>query len=244
MRALIADDERLARNRLRRMLESLGVEIVGDAADGEEALEQVSRRRPDVVFLDIRMPEMDGLEVARRLPEDIRVVFTTAYDEYAVEAFEAAAVDYLLKPIEHERLAIAVDKVRRLEEAPDRGDFERLLKRLTERAEPPRVTARRGDTIRVFDPREISRFHASDRYTLFRHAGREYVLDESIVSLERRLAGLGFVKVHRSELINLGHVRALRREDDQTLAELADGQRAVVSRRHLKALKQRLGIPR
>jgi two-component system LytT family response regulator len=248
MRALIADDERLARKRLRRMLERLDdVEIAAEAADGEETLTKVSEVRPDVVFLDIRMPEMDGLEVARRLPEGIRVVFTTAYDSYAVEAFDAAAVDYLLKPIEEERLAKAVEKLRKLAATPASAELQLLFERLSERratGELPRVTARRGDTLRVFDPREISRFHAADRYTVFRHGGREYLLDESIVSLERRLARLGFVKVHRSELINLAAVRALRREDDQNLAELADGQRAVISRRHLKQLKERLGIPR
>ncbi len=245
MRVLVVDDERLARNRLRRMLERFEeVEVVGEAADGEEALARIAEQRPEVVFLDIRMPELDGLAVARRLPPDTRVVFTTAYDEYAVDAFEAAAVDYLLKPIESERLAAAVEKVRRLTPAVERGELERLLKKLAGGAETPRVTARRGDTIRVFDPREISRFHAADRYTVFRHAGDEYLLDESIVALERRLGDLGFVRVHRAELINLGHVRALKREDDQTLAELADGQRAVVSRRHLRRLKEKLGIPR
>ena len=105
------------------------------------------------------------------------------------------------------------------------------------------MTARSGDTIRVFDPREISRFHAADRYTVFRHEGREFLLDDSIVALEKRLGELGFFKIHRAELVNLGHVRALSRRDDRTWVELTDGQRAAVSRRHLGALKERLGIP-
>ena len=244
MRALIVDDERLARRRLRRMLaELVGVEVVGEASDGEEALARVGELAPDVVFLDIRMPELDGLEVARRLPEDAHVVFTTAYDEYAVDAFAAAAVDYLLKPIEAKRLAAALDRVGRLRGGGERAELERLLAKLTERRRTLRVTARRGDTIRVFDPREISRFHAADRYTVFRHDGQEFLLDDSIVTLEKRLADLGFVKIHRAELINLGHVRALSREDDRTWVELVDGQRAAVSRRHLSRLKERLGIP-
>lgn len=244
MRALIVDDERLARKRLRRMLEKAeGVEVVGEAADGEEALSRVAELAPDVVFLDIRMPELDGFEVARRLPEGAHLVFTTAYDEYAVDAFAAAAVDYLLKPIEEKRLAAALDKVGRLQGGEDRAELERLLKKLTECQTAPRVTARRGDTIRVFDPREISRFHAADRYTVFRHDGREFLLDDPIVTLEKRLGDLGFVKIHRAELINLGHVRALTREDDRTWVELVDGQRAAVSRRHLGRLKERLGIP-
>lgn len=244
MRAVIVDDERLARSRLRRLLAShRDVEVVAEAADGEEALARVAEAAPDVVFLDVRMPELDGLEVARRLPAQARVVFTTAYDEYAVEAFAAAAVDYLLKPIEPSRLAAALDRIRRLKSGEERAKLEHLLERLTGPDAPPRITARRGDTIRVFDPREIRRFHAADRYTVFRHGGGEFLLDDSIVALEKRLAPLGFVRVHRAELINLAHVRALRREDDRTQVELDDGQRAVVSRRHLKRLKERLGIP-
>lgn len=244
MTALVVDDERVARNRLKRMLARIdGVKVVGEASNGEEALENVAVLEPELIFLDIRMPEMDGLELARRLPDHARVVFTTAYDEYAVQAFEASAVDYLLKPIEAERLAAAVDKVRRLHQPAQPEELERLLRRLAERDEPPRITARRGDTIRVFDPRGISRFYAQDRYTAFHSEGSDYLLEESIVSLGKRLADLGFVQVHRSELVNIAHVRALKHEDDQTVAELADGQRAVVSRRHLKGLKQRLGIP-
>ncbi len=244
MRALVVDDERLARNRLKRMLGRIeGVEVVGEAADGKEALELIATLEPEVAFLDIRMPEMDGLELARRLPAETRVVFTTAYDQYAVDAFEASAVDYLLKPIESERLVAAVGKLRRYGGGPAAPELESLLERLAQRDEPPRITARRGDTIRVFDPRTIPRFHAQDRYTVFRHGERDYLLDESITSLERRLSPWGFVRVHRSELVLLGTIRALKKEDDAHHLELSDGQRAAVSRRHLKGLKRRLGIP-
>ncbi len=243
MRTLIVDDERVARNRLRRMVERLGgLEVVGEAADGAEALERVAALDPELIFLDIRMPEIDGLELARLLPESIRVIFTTAYDEYAVAAFEAAAIDYLLKPIEAERLAKAVEKARKYGVARPPG-FDELLERLTGKDEPPRVTARRGDTLRIFDAREISRFHAEDRYTVFRHEAHDYLLDESIVALEERLAGHGFARVHRGELVNLQMVRALQREDDQSYVQLSDGQRASVSRRHLRGLKEQLGIP-
>ena len=218
------------------------LEILGEAGDGREALERIQDLGPDVVFLDIRMPELDGLELARRL-EDVQVVFTTAYDEYAVEAFETSAVAYLLKPIDKKRLAAAIDKVRSQQSRSGDQDIEHLLRRIASRDEPPRITARRGDSIRVFDPREISRFHAQDGYTGFRHEGRVFLLDDTITGLAERLADWGFVRIHRGELVNLSHVKALRREDDQSLVELADGQRAPVSRRHLKELKQRLGIP-
>ena len=244
MKVLVVDDERVARNRLKRMLGRIeGLEVVGEAADGKEALERIVELEPDVAFLDIRMPEMDGLELARRLPESTRVIFTTAYDEYAVEAFETSAVDYLLKPVEAERLETAIRKLERRAARRETPDLERLLERIVGRDEPRRITARRGDTIRVFDPRTILRFHAQDRYTVFRHEGHDYLLDESITSLEERLADVGFVRTHRSELVSLDAIRALKREDDINHVELADGQRAVVSRRHLRELKRRLGIP-
>jgi len=245
VRALVVDDERVARNRLKRMLGRLdGVEVVGEAADGAEALERIAELEPDVAFLDIRMPGMDGIELARRLPAATRVVFTTAYDDYAVQAFETSAIDYLLKPIEAERLEAAVRKVeQRVGRPAATGELQRLLEKIAGRDDPPRITARRGDTIRVFDPRTISRFHAEDRYTVFRHDGRDFLLDESITSLEERLADLGFLRTHRSELVRLDAIRALGREDDASYVELADGQRAAVSRRHLRVLKQRLGIP-
>lgn len=247
MKVLVVDDERVARSRLIRMLKAVeDVTIVGEAADGEEALEKVVSLRPDVVLLDIQMPGLDGLSLATRLAELAElphVIFVTAYQEYAVNAFEASAVDYLLKPVEAQRLQAALEKVRRLRSLEDRGPLERLLRQMLVEADLPRIVARRGHTLRVFDPREISRFHAQDGYTVFRQGNQEFALEESIASLERRLGSLGFMKAHRRELINLRHVSSVRREQGVTLVELSDGQRAVVSRRELHALKQRLGIP-
>lgn len=243
MRALIVDDEAVARRRLRRMLAAHDdIDVVGAAGDGREALERIADLEPDLVFLDIRMPEIDGLELARRI-DQTQIVFTTAYDEYAVAAFETSAVAYLLKPIQKERLAAAIDKVRTQRSGTGEQNLERLLRRLTDRDEPPRINARRGDSIRVFDPREITRFYAQEGYTGFRHGGRVFLLDDTITALAGRLADWGFVRIHRGELVNVSQIKAIRREDDSSFVELADGQRAPVSRRHLKELKQRLGIP-
>jgi DNA-binding LytR/AlgR family response regulator len=240
---LIVDDEAVARRRMRRMLESMpGVEIAGEAADGEEALTRIAESTPDVALLDVRMPEMTGLELAEHLPERTAVVFVTAYDEYAVQAFEAAAVDYLLKPVAAERLEEALARVRRLEAPSEKRELARLLREATGREGPPRVAARRGDTIRLFDPREISRFHAGAGYTIFHHGGRNYSLDDSIAALASRLEEWGFLRVHRSELINLRRVKALRRVDDATIVDLENGEQATVSRRSVKVLKKALGI--
>jgi DNA-binding LytR/AlgR family response regulator len=238
---LVVDDEPLARRRLLRMLGRIaGVTQADEAADGIEALERIERERPDVVLLDIRMPGLDGLTLAaegRGLPP---IIFTTAHDEYAVQAFEVAAVDYLLKPVREERLRAALDRVgagRRADPA--------ALRALLERLAPPDVapiSARSGASVRFFDPRAITRFWARDKYTAFQQEGREYLLDESLAQLEERLSAAGFLRIHRAELVNLKHVRALHGRDDAVTVELSDGQTATVSRRFAAQLRRRLGL--
>lgn len=243
MKVLVVDDEPVARRRLVRMLNRMdGVSVVGEAADGDSALAQVFETEPDVLLLDIRMPGETGLELAARLPKNVHVIFVTAYEEYAVQAFDASAVDYLLKPVEVGRLAAALEKIRRLQVPQDRKSLEELLRQLTRRDEPPRVTARSGETLRVFDPREIVRFRAEGGYTAFRHGGRSYLLNDSIAALEGLLGEWGFARTHRSELVNLSSVRALHREDESVVVELSDGQRVPVSRRYLPGFKKALGI--
>jgi len=235
MKVLVVDDEPLARRRLIRMLDKLGVAVVGEAGDGVQALAQIRLHRPECVFLDIRMPGLDGMEVARRLG-DCNVVFTTAYSEHAVEAFDGLAVDYLLKPIKKERLERAVERVR----AKVGGDLATLLESLLPSI--PRVSARHRDATHVFDAREISRFYAENKYTVFESAGRTWLTEESLSTLEDRLTAHGFLRVHRSELICVDRVKSIRPEGDGLIAELDDGQRARVSRRSVTTLKERLGL--
>ena len=223
-----------------------GVDVVGEAADGEAALVQIRDRAPDVVLLDIRMPGLDGMTLAAQTPDMPPVVFTTAYDEYAVRAFEANAVDYLLKPVEANRLEAALARVER--RSPAAQDPERLagiLRQFLERdASQPglRLTARAGNVVRVVDPKDVTRIRAAGHYAVFRHDGRELVLDESLAALEEKLVPLGFLRVHRAELVNLHHVRGVRLEESGAVALLSDGEAAPVSRRSLPDLKRRLGI--
>lgn len=243
MKVLIVDDEPLARRRLARMLARIpDVEVAGEAADAAEARARIAELAPELVLLDINMPEENGLELVATTPDLPPVIFTTAHDEHAVRAFELAAIDYLLKPIEEARLAKAIARAK--EKAAPRPDLLSLIDRLAAERRPERVriTARSGQTVRIFDAADIARFEASEKYVVFRHGGEELILDESLNALEARLAKLPFVRVHRSELINLDRVRALHVEDGETVVELEGGERAKVSRRHLPELEAKLGI--
>ena len=245
MRLLLVDDEPLARRRLARLLGRIpDAEVVGEAGNGEEALRRVRELRPDAILLDVRMPGLDGLSLARREAGLPPIVFVTAYDSHAVDAFEANAVDYLLKPVQLERLTQALERVRKRQN-PEPEKLGALLHEiLSRRSQAPevRVSARLGSTIRIFDAGEVARFRAEDRYTAFLHEGEEYLLDESLNALEERLAAAGFIRVHRSELINLRRVKALHLEDGALEVELTDGQRATVSRRQAGELRRRLGL--
>lgn len=236
MRVLVVDDEAPARRRLVRMLGRLGgVEVVGEAADGEEALAMVRAHAPQLLLLDIEMPEMDGLELAEE-PGLPPIVFTTAHAEHALRAFEVAAIDYLLKPISRERLAEAIERARARVSAPP------AEAPAAAPTDTPRITARSGGTVHVVDATEITRLYAEDKVTVCVHEGRELLLDESLSALEQRLAAHGFFRTHRAELVNLAAVRALHTEDGSTRVELRDGSEAAVGRRMVAALKRRLGI--
>jgi two-component system LytT family response regulator len=243
VKALVVDDEPVARRRLVRMLGRIdGVDVVGEAVDGEDALAQIDRLAPDVVFLDIRMPGRDGLAVARSRPLPA-IVFTTAYAEHAVEAFAAAAVDYLLKPVEQRRLEEAVGRATAHRERFTAEALARHLERSSPVAPaPPRLAARRGASSWLVDPREVGVLRAAAKYVVFTHGEREHVLDESLEELTGRLGALGFRRVHRGALVNLGAVRAAHRTARGLSLELADGQTVPVSRRRAAEILEALGL--
>jgi DNA-binding LytR/AlgR family response regulator len=244
MKILIVDDEAPARRRLRRLLRKLGEwEVVGEARDGHEARNEIERLKPDVVFLDIDLPRLDGLALvatARELPP---IVFVTAYNQFAVRAFEVGALDYVLKPIRSERLAVALERVRKYLDMRSHPLASELVSAIAARNDLPtaaRLVCNEQGKLQIFDVRQISRFWASSKYTAFLCDGAEHLTDESLSVLEERLVALDFMRVHRGELVNLAHAQALVRRGGELVLELRDGQHAAVSRRRLTALREAL----
>lgn len=243
MRALVVDDEEQARRRLGRMLGALTPEpvtVIGEAGDGEAALERIAALSPDLVFLDIEMPRLDGLGLAARFVDLPPLIFVTAHEEHALRAFEVAAVDYLLKPVTRERLGQAIARVRARAAPPPRAALAAVLPMLPTAT---RVVASDRGTLRFFEAREITRFWSSEKYTLFRAEGGEQLTEEPLTSLELRLGPLGFFRVHRAELVRLDAVRALASVAGLPELTLADGQVVRVSRRLLADVKRALGAP-
>ena len=220
--AVIADDERLMREQIAARLKEAWpeLEIVGEAANGREAVALVRAREPDVVFLDIRMPEMDGIEAARALAGQAHVVFVTAYDEYAVTAFEQGAVDYLLKPADPERVATTCQRLRaRIDRKPDA--MEELLAQLAQRlpgaAARPReylrwVQASVGATLRVIPTTDILFFRAEDKYTRVQAVGFEALIRKPIKELVEELDPTEFWQIHRAIVIRVDAVEQVGRD--------------------------------
>lgn len=245
MRILLADDERLARQRLRSLLEEIGGhEVVAEAADGVEALKLCAREEPDLVMLDIRMPSMSGLDVAcefARMAQPPAVIFTTAYDEYALRAFDASALDYLLKPIRKERLKEALAKA----EVLSRTRLAELARIRTAVSAGfgarSHICAQMHGELVMIPLTEVLYFRADQKYVTVRTTAREVLIDDSLKSLEAEFAE-GFVRVHRNALAALDHIERLERDLSGALTLKMRGvkERLEVSRRHAPGLRAAL----
>ena len=215
---VIIDDEALARQRLRQLLhEAPDFEIVGECIDARRVAEVVRDLKPEVVFLDIRMPHVDGFEAQEAIRSLVRhVVFVTAHAEHAARAFDVAASDYLVKPVTQARFKAALDRIRRTLGEPG---SERIL-----------LGGRQGGA--TVDLSDVSWIEADGAYVVVHAAGRKHVLRESMSQILDRLGAGTFVRIHRSAGINLAHVRAVRRGKTKGLeVELSDGIRLPISRR-------------
>jgi two-component system LytT family response regulator len=238
--ALIAEDEALARRMLRDLLDEIGlVHVVGEVDDGAACVRALDELRPEILFLDVQMPGGDGFEVLARSRHRPLTIFTTAHDQFAVAAFELAAVDYLLKPFGRERLRLAVERA--LQGLPgERADAERLS--ATWSAERPvrRLFLRDRGRIVPVAVEHIVRIEAMDDYAAVHVRDRSYLLHMPMNVLERRLDPDRFVRVHRSHIVNLDHVAALEPYDGTRLEiVMRDGTRVLASRARSRVLRAR-----
>jgi two-component system LytT family response regulator len=211
LRAYLVDDEPLAIERLRRLLEHTErVKVTGSTTEPEEAVAALTADPPDVCFLDIQMPRLNGFEVLARLSSQPMVVFTTAYDQYALKAFGVNTIDYLLKPIEPESLERALNKVERLRALGQlaQPDLQVLLKQLTDSLRdtkpeyPDRIASRLGDRLWFLDLDRVAYFYAEDKLTYAVSEGKAHCVDYAIAQLERKLDPRKFLRIHRSTVVN------------------------------------------
>jgi two-component system LytT family response regulator len=247
LKTLIVDDEPIARRVLREELESIpNVEIVGEADNGAAALEEIQHHRPDLVLLDLQMPLMGGLDVVRNLKRGTHlpvIVIVTAYDSYAIEAFEAGAVDYLLKPVGQERLAKAVERARRVtgKEAVEK------LARLQEIAEPAsserirKVVGKVGEEYFLLGTGEISAFQADGDTVWIIAAKRKYMATQTLKALEQRLKNTSFHRIHRNALVNIDHIQKMSALSSQRwLITLTNNQEFIASKRQARSVRELL----
>ncbi len=242
LRVLIVDDEPPARERLRSMLAEAEFEVVGEAANGEQALGMVDKLLPDIVLLDVRMPGIDGLEVARQLaasPEPPAVIFTTAFDEYALQAFESEAVAYLLKPIRAEKLRSALAKAARL----TRPQLQQIASAAREPTRRSHIGVRGRDGLKLIPIDEVFCFQADQKYTTVKHVKGEDLIEDSLKILEEEFAP-GFVRIHRNALVNTRFLERIARDaSGQHFVHLRGFPDALeVSRRMAGDLKDRFRI--
>ena len=240
LRAIVVDDEEPARARLASMLEELGsVTVVGMAGNAQEALQRLPELDPDVLYLDVRMPGMSGLELARHigsLEDPPAIIFTTAYDEHAMAAFDAEAVGYLLKPVRREKLAAATERARQLTRAQ--------LGAISGPSARTHLAVRHREGLRLLRLEDVISLTAEQKYTTVRHTGGEDLIDDSLRSLEAEF-GDRFLRVHRGALVNRDFIEAIERNADGQYQIRLRGreERLPVSRRLASELRTRFELP-
>ncbi|HEX4945808.1 MAG TPA: LytTR family DNA-binding domain-containing protein [Blastocatellia bacterium] len=255
LKVFLVDDEPLALKRLAHLLAEIGhAEIIGQETDPSAALTTLAtepwREHLDALFLDIQMPEMNGFELLAKLDWQPLVVFTTAFDEYALRAFEVNSIDYLLKPIERMQLERALQKLERRVAAPP-ADFRSVIEQLAaamqpvRQSAPTRIASRLGERVRFIELTQITHFYAHDKLTYAAATTGDYVVDRSITELEQELSASQFIRIHRAILLNTEFVEEVRSWfGGRLVVRLKDGKRTelTVARDRVKELRDRLGF--
>jgi two-component system LytT family response regulator len=233
LRIVIVDDEPLARAVVREYAEGdPAIDVIADCANGFEAVKAVAELKPDLVLLDVQMPKLDGFEVLELLGRDQAVVFITAYDQYALRAFEVHAVDYLLKPFSAERFQEAMQRARERLRAKAALPLEDLVRDAKPRTGPSeRVLIRDGANVHVLTVDKIDYVEAQDDYVAFKSEGKQYLKDQTLAAVEAMLDPARFVRVHRSFILNIDRIAKVELyAKDSRMATLRDGTRLPVSR--------------
>jgi two-component system LytT family response regulator len=242
LKCVIVDDEELARQILREYLGSISdIELIAECANGFEAVKTITERKPDLVFLDVQMPKLDGFEVLELIGRDVAVIFTTAHDTYAMRAFDAHAVDYLLKPFRLDRFQTAVERARQRvgQPAPAAAD-------LSAAARPPnryadRVVVKDGTKVHIIPIASLDYAEAQDDYVSLHSEGKSWLKQQTISNLESLLDPQQFVRIHRSYLVNLSRVARIEPyAKDSRVAILTEGARLPISRAGYDRLKSLL----
>jgi two-component system LytT family response regulator len=251
IRALIVDDEALARGRIRKLLAGEpDLEIVGECGNGPEAITFIQQQRPDLLFLDVQMPEVSGFDVLRALPAEIwpAVIFVTAHDQHAVAAFEVHALDYLLKPFTQARLLAAVQRARQHLQTRDRATLnERLTEWLKSSAPKPvylsRIAVKTGSQTLFIKVEDIDYIESAANYAVLQTRGENHVLRETLTHLEAELPPRLFLRISRSILVNLERIKGLQASaGGEYLIVLQDGKQLLLTR-GLREVQERLQYP-
>ena len=234
MKVVIADDEDLARSVLREYLgKEPGMEIVAECTNGFQAVKAVAEHKPDVIFLDVQMPKLDGFEVLELIDRQVAVVFVTAFDQYAMRAFDAAAVDYLLKPFGEDRFRTALKKIEQRKGETRPAELSSELKNAVRPAGEylERIVVKDGAKVHVIPAGKLDYAEAQDDYVALRSEGKTWLKQQTIASLEAALHPKRFVRVHRGYLVNIERITRIEPNTKDTwVAVLADGTRIPVSR--------------
>jgi DNA-binding LytR/AlgR family response regulator len=246
LKTVIVDDEPIARQILREELEALdAIEVAGEAQDGASALAAIRDLSPDLVFLDLQMPGLGGFDVIRKLTPQGHIpliVIVTAFDQYAIQAFEAGAIDYLLKPIGEERLAQAVDRALKMRTRP--AAVAQQLAKIQEAAEPAgamvrKIVARSGDEYLLLSAAEVFAFQAEGDLVWIITAKKRYLATLPLKSIQEKLRGTSFRRIHRKALVNTDHVRKMSTMSSQRwLITLSNGQEFIVSKREARNVRE------
>lgn len=249
IKSIIVDDERLARSRLFRLLKKHdSIEVLGEAEDGREAIELINKVHPDVIFLDIKMPVISGFEMLERLDKtgSPYVIFTTAYDNYALRAFEENTIDYLLKPVSEKKLERAVSKLKMFMQTGQSlsFNFEKLIRDLKKQdALIRRFSVTVGDRILIIPEDEIQFIKAEDKYTFIHTDIKDYIIPFTLKELEMKLDPEKFIRVHRAYIVNLGQIASIHRWfGGRLLLKMKNQQEITVSLSYTADLKHKINL--